>query len=68
MLKSILNLKDTQALSKEAQRSINGGTINGAKCPIYSPQECQKCGGYPLPNGCCLGTRETHMCLTGVFE
>ena len=67
MLKSILNLKDTQTLSKEAQRSVNGGTVR-ATCPTYSPQECQACGGYPLPNGCCLGTRETHMCLTGIFE
>jgi len=67
MLKSILNLKNAQTLSKEAQKSVNGG-MNQARCPIYTPQECQACGGYSLPNGCCLGTQETHQCLSGVFE
>ncbi len=64
MLKSILNLKDAQTLSKEEQRSVNGGS-NKASCPIYTPRECRSCGGYPLPNGCCLGTQATHLCLTG---
>ncbi|MHA7056403.1 hypothetical protein ACWGOQ_0004235 [Aquimarina sp. M1] len=67
MLKNILDLKDAQTLSKEEQRSVNGGS-NRASCPTYTPEECLGCGGYPLSNGCCLGTRETHMCLSGVIE
>lgn len=68
MLKSILNLKNTQTLSKEAQRSVNGGAIGEANCPRYSPQECQECEGYSQSNGCCLGSRETHICLRGIFR
>jgi len=57
MKKSILNLG--KALDKAEQKTITGGV----NCPIYTPYECQCCGGYSLPNGCCLGTVATHACL-----
>ncbi len=60
MKKSILNLG--KALEKAEQKQINGG----ASCPTYSAKRCLACGGYPLPNGCCLGTTETHQCLSGI--
>lgn len=67
MLKSILNLKNVQSLSKKEQQLIHGGNTK-ATCPIYTPQRCKSCGGYSLPNGCCLGTAQTHQCLTGIIE
>ena len=57
MKKSILNIG--KALNKAEQKSINGG----ANCPIYAPSCCTSCGGYPLSNGCCLGTPAVHACL-----
>ncbi|CAL2113336.1 conserved protein of unknown function [Tenacibaculum sp. 190130A14a] len=62
MKKSILNLG--QKLNKEAQKQINGGT----GCPTYEPSRCLACGGFPLSNGCCLGTMQTHACLTGILQ
>ncbi len=67
MLKNILNLKNAQTLSKDQQKSVNGGNLGACPNPVDA-QKCQSCGGYPLPNGCCLGTRETHMCISGIFE
>ena len=57
MKKQILNLG--KSLKKSEQRLINGGT----GCVIYTPVECSACGGFSLPNGCCLGSYETHACL-----
>ncbi|WP_299106608.1 hypothetical protein [uncultured Tenacibaculum sp.] len=62
MKKSILNLG--QKLSKESQKQINGG----ASCPTYPASQCMACGGFPLSNGCCLGTAQTHACLTGILD
>ncbi|MFY7670383.1 hypothetical protein ACOSP6_04795 [Tenacibaculum sp. MEBiC06402] len=62
MKKSILKLGKT--LEKSEQKQINGG----ASCPTYPASRCLACGGYPLSNGCCLGTMETHQCLRGVIE
>jgi len=61
-MKKLSNLKGVKTLNKKEQQNINGG---GFGCPIYSSQECITCGGYPLSNGCCLGTQLTHDCLTG---
>ncbi len=63
-MKKLTNLKGIKFLNKNEQKSINGG---GTGCIIYSAQECTNCGGYLLPNGCCLGTSETHACLTGIY-
>ncbi|CAM1342460.1 hypothetical protein [Tenacibaculum amylolyticum] len=60
MKKSISNLG--KALNRAEQKQINGG----ANCPTYPANECTACGGYPLPNGCCLGTVQTHVCLGGI--
>lgn len=60
MKKSILNLG--KALNKSEQQTINGG----AGCPTYPADRCRSCGGFPVPNGCCLGTYETHVCLSGI--
>ncbi|WP_442264477.1 hypothetical protein ACSIGC_08875 [Tenacibaculum sp. ZS6-P6] len=62
MKKSILNLG--KFLNKADQRKIKGGII--ANCPTYEPSKCTACGGHPLANGCCLGSRETHFCLSGI--
>ena len=64
MLKNILNINGTQQLSKNEQQSINGG--GGTRCVTYPADKCTDCGGYPLLNGCCLGTSQTHCCLTGL--
>ena len=62
-MKKLTNLKGVNKLSKTAQKNISGGK---SSCPIYSARRCRRCGGYPLPNGCCLGTPEVHACLTGI--
>ncbi|MGG8497129.1 hypothetical protein ACQY1Q_11980 [Tenacibaculum sp. TC6] len=63
MKKQILDLGKT--LNREEQKQINGGF----SCPTYDASHCILCGGHPLSNGCCLGTKETHMCLSGgIFE
>ncbi|WP_299218027.1 hypothetical protein [uncultured Aquimarina sp.] len=62
MLKNILNLKDAQTLSKEEQRSVNGGNLGICPNPV-DPQLCRSCGGFPLSNGCCLGDQETIGCV-----
>ncbi|WP_299620480.1 hypothetical protein [uncultured Tenacibaculum sp.] len=64
MKKSILNLG--KALNKQQQQEISGGF--GATCPQYSALQCTTCGGFSLPNGCCLGTSETHCCLSDICE
>ena len=64
MLKNILKLDGAHKLSKDEQKSTLGGGGN-LKCPTYPPSQCISCGGWSLPNGCCLGTQETHCCLTG---
>ncbi len=61
-MKKITNLKGAKILNKKERQSINGG---GFGCPVYPSEKCLRCGGYPLPNGCCLGTQQTHDCLTG---
>ncbi|SNR15624.1 hypothetical protein [Tenacibaculum jejuense] len=65
MKNSILNLG--KALNKKEQQLISGGS-GRATCPQYSAQQCNSCGGFSLFNGCCLGTAETHCCLTGACE
>ncbi|CAL2060357.1 hypothetical protein [Tenacibaculum sp. 190524A05c] len=60
MKKSILNLG--KSLNKVEQKQINGGF----NCPTYPAERCLACGGGPLPNGCCLGSMETHYCLRGL--
>lgn len=57
MLKNILKLDGAKALNKSEQNSIVGGT---------DPGKCLACGGFPTPNGMCLGNRETHCCLSGM--
>ena len=61
-MKNLQNLKGVKALSKTQQKAINGG----ASCPTYPASECINCGGFPVPNGCCLGTHETHCCLNNL--
>lgn len=65
MLKNILNLEGAQELSKNEQKMTLGGGSGNGFCPTYPASQCSNCGGFPLPNGCCLGTNETHCCLTG---
>ena len=62
MLKNILNLDGAQELSKNEQKMTLGG---GGGCITYDPQKCERCGGQPLQNGCCLGDAVVHSCLTG---
>lgn len=64
-MKNLMNLDGIKALSKEEQKTINGGSHAMEGCPTYPASACLACGGYPLPNGCCLGTEETHCCLSG---
>ena len=64
MLKKISNLQGVQKLNSKEQKEIKGGK-DAARCPIYTPTECLNCGGFPLFNGCCLGTQQVHQCLTG---
>ena len=59
---NLTNLKGVKTLNRNEQKSTIGG------CPTYTASQCLNCGGYPLPNGCCLGTEETHSCLTGNFQ
>ncbi len=63
MLKKILNLNGVQKLNNKEQREIKGG-LDDSRCPIYTARECRACGGFPLSNGCCLGTQAVHSCLT----
>ena len=56
MKKSILDFG--KALNKAEQQTIQGGM-----CPQIDPLECSLCGGFPLTNGCCLGTQFTWDCL-----
>ena len=67
MLKNILNLKDVQIMDRKEQKLVNGGNSKSS-CPTYTREKCLGCGGYPLSNGCCLGTIETHACLGGGVE
>ena len=64
MLKKISKLNGVQKLNNKEQKGIKGGQ-NDSRCPIYTARECRGCGGFPLSNGCCLGTGEVHACLTG---
>jgi len=64
MLKNILKLNRAQELSKNEQKMTLGGG-GGSSCSTYDPQKCERCGGIPLPNGCCLGDAAVHSCLTG---
>ncbi|WP_298118888.1 hypothetical protein [Flavobacterium sp.] len=57
MKKSILNLEGTQALSKNEQKSINGG---GASCVNFLGEP--KCP----PGYCCKGRLATCYLLTSV--
>jgi hypothetical protein len=59
-------LKLGMILNKKKQQEINGGsrTATNANCHIYTEEQCTQCGGGHLPNGCCLGSFETHLCLT----
>lgn len=57
MKKSILNFG--KALKKVEQQSITGGM----SCPQIDPDKCLRCNGFPLTNGCCLGTAATWACL-----
>ncbi len=62
MLKNILNLDGAQELSKNEQKMTLGG--GGDRCQVPASL-CQSCGGWPTPNGCCLGTSDTWCCITG---
>ena len=64
MLKNISKLQGVQKLNNKEQKEIKGG-LNSSRCPIYTPRQCRGCGGFPLSNGCCLGTQDVHACLTG---
>ncbi|WP_282080968.1 hypothetical protein [Aquimarina algiphila] len=64
MLKNILNLRNAQTLSKSQQKSIHGGRTSN--CPTYPPEDCLFCGGGPRPNGCCMGSVNTHLCLNSL--
>lgn len=44
MKTKLLNIKDAEALSKETQKSINGGAPNGGECHCIC--------GKPLPKYC----------------
>ncbi|MFD2566439.1 hypothetical protein [Pseudotenacibaculum haliotis] len=57
MKKTILNFG--KALNKVEQKEIQGGS----GCPQIDPNECTGCGGYPTPNGCCLGDAAVWACL-----
>jgi len=59
-LKNLLKVTGVQKINREEQKSIHGGMGN---CPVYTVEECLFCGGGPLPNGCCIGSPETHACL-----
>jgi len=48
MLKNILKLKGTQELTKQDQKSINGGVFGPGGC--YSPNICGSAGGVPCKN------------------
>lgn len=67
MLKKISKLQGVQKLNRKEQKEIKGGK-GSARCPIYTPAECTGCGGFPIFNGCCLGTQEVHQCLTGLSD
>lgn len=64
MLKNILEIKGVSELGKKEQQ----GSIGGVGCPTYPASQCSSCGGFPLPNGCCIGDRLVHMCLNGGFS
>lgn len=57
MKKSILNLKGVQELSKNEQKSVNGGIRDG-QCFVYSfsEAECADWMGrwYPTTGGCLI--------------
>lgn len=57
MKKQILNIG--KALKKAELKEIQGGR----GCPQIDPQECSTCGGFPTPNGCCLGDAAVWFCL-----
>ena len=63
-MKKLKNLKGVNQLSKSQQKTIQGGQ-GSASCPTIPASECISCGGFPLPNGCCLGTEQTWCCLRG---
>ena len=65
MLKKISKLNGVQKLNNKEQKDIKGG-LNDSRCPTYPPSRCTACGGFPVFNGCCLGTQATHICLTGI--
>ncbi|MFT5890265.1 MAG: hypothetical protein ACI9Y7_000355 [Dokdonia sp.] len=64
MLKKISKLNGVQELNRAEQKTIKGG-IGPANCPIYTPERCTACGGFPASNGCCFGIPQVHQCLTG---
>ena len=57
MKKSILNLG--KELNQKEQKQINGGS----GCTQVNPSECSFCGGFPIPNGCCVGDQAVYDCL-----
>ena len=62
MKKNILNFGN--ALDKVEQKSIQGGS----GCPQIDPSRCSSCGGFPTPNGCCLGDQYVWFCLNGISK
>ncbi len=63
-LKNLLKLTGVQKMNREEQKSIHGGGGRVPNCPTYTPEKCLSCGGGPLPNGCCIGSPQTLLCLT----
>jgi hypothetical protein len=57
MKKSILNIGKT--LNKVEQKQIQGG----GSCPQVNPNKCNLCGGFSIPNGCCVGDAAVYFCL-----
>lgn len=63
MLKDILNLEGVKELKKSEQGKLTGG---GGSCPTYDPKVCESCGGFSIPNGCCVVDAVGHACLEGL--
>jgi hypothetical protein len=57
MLKNILKLEGAQQLTKNEQKSINGGICAEQRIRTMSAASCANSGGYYLgSNRCLLGT------------
>lgn len=57
MLKNILNLSGAQQLSRNEQKSINGGICESQYCaPGYTRQACIQAGGAYAGCGCVFGS------------